>query len=39
MKNKNNRSITLAILNIIAATFSFLIGALLIINSIKNFRK
>lgn len=36
---KSNKSLVLGILNIIGSVFSFLLGALFIINSIKNFRK
>ncbi len=36
---KNNKSVALGILNIIGSVGSFVIGALLIINSIKSFKK
>lgn len=36
---KSNRNVALAILNIIGSVASFVIGALLIINSINNFKK
>ncbi len=36
---KNNRSVTLGILNIIGSVFAILLSALLILNSIKTFRK
>ncbi len=36
---KNNRLVSLGILNIIGSVFAILLSALLIINSIKMFRK
>ncbi len=36
---KNNRSVSLGVLNIIGSVFAILLSALLIINSIKTFRK